>query len=291
MATSSSPLAQVLGSLNLSQASLLVTTAFALPIIILVRFVYAYVRARYEFPGPPVKNFWTGNLDQTMADNVHEKWLQWNREYGHVFQTWNGLFSRVIYIGDPEMINTIANANWSKSAAQYDGFRPLSGDALFVQTNHEKWKMQRKRLAPAFQPQIIEAQYAAFAKHLTHYVDILDGASADGKSLDFASLHVLLSLDFIGDIAYGVEFHALSHGLDCRISQLLEIVLPELMKCGLFPLRAKFPILKSTKEMHRAIAELRGMAEKAVESARHTADATNDNSNKRSKKIFEILAK
>lgn len=37
------------------------------------RFVHFYVRARSQFPGPPVKNFWVGNLDQTMANNVHEK--------------------------------------------------------------------------------------------------------------------------------------------------------------------------------------------------------------------------
>ena len=68
-----------------------------------VRFLHIYLRARSQFPGPPVKDFWTGNLDQTMADDVHEKvrhsndaynyfltmeqWLQWNREYGHIFQT------------------------------------------------------------------------------------------------------------------------------------------------------------------------------------------------------------
>lgn len=65
------------------------------------------------------------------------------------------------------MITTIANSNWPKSSAQYDGFRPLSGDALFVLTDHEKWRVQRKRLAPAFQPNVIDAQYACFAKHLT----------------------------------------------------------------------------------------------------------------------------
>ncbi|KAL9126809.1 MAG: hypothetical protein Q9217_004204 [Psora testacea] len=257
----------------------------------MVRFTCVYIRARHEFPGPPVKNFWTGNLDQTMADNVHEKWLQWNREYGHVFQTWNGPFSRVIYIGDPAMITTIANSNWPKSSAQYDGFRPLSGDALFVQTNHEKWHIQRKRLAPAFQPQIIDAQYAGFAKHLNHYVEYLDIAARDKTVVDFSSLHVLLSLDFIGDIAYGGDFHALAHGSDCRIMQLFDIVLPELMKCGLFPLRAKIPILKRTREMHRAIAELRLMAEKAVENVRHTNDASHEKYNKSSNKIFEILAK
>ncbi|KAL8812287.1 MAG: hypothetical protein Q9223_001156 [Gallowayella weberi] len=264
-----------MGGLKVAQHAFLVTTILAL--IKAVHFIYVYVRARYQFPGPPVKNFWTGNLDQTMADNVHEKW--------------NGLFSRVIYIGDPGMITAITNSNWPKSAAQYDGFRPLSGDALFIQTDHEKWHMQRKRLAPAFQPNIIDAQYPCFAKHLTHYVEYLDTAATKGNAVDFSLLHVILTLDFIGEIAYGVDFQALANVSDCRISQLFEIILPELMKCGLFPLRAKLPIMKKTREMHRAIAELRQMAEKAVENVRQTDDAAPETYGKRSKRIFEILAK
>jgi cytochrome P450 len=65
------------------------------------------------------------------------------------------------------MIAKIATANWPKSTQQYKGFRPLNGDALFVQTDHERWKVQRKRLAPAFQPSVINEQYPCFAKHLT----------------------------------------------------------------------------------------------------------------------------
>lgn len=122
-------------------------------------------------------------------------------------------------------------------------------------------------------------------------MEYLDIAARDQTFVDFSLLHVILTLDFIGEIAYGVNFRALANVSDCRISQLFEIILPELMKCGLFPLRAKFPILKKTREMHRAIAELRQMAEKAVENVRHTDDTSHENYNKRSKKIFEILAK
>lgn len=80
---------------------------------------------------------------------------------------WNGLFGRVIYIGNPQIIDEIATANWQKSAEQYDGFRPLSGDALFIQMNHDRWKSQKKRLAPAFSPQVIDSQYFCLTKHLT----------------------------------------------------------------------------------------------------------------------------
>lgn len=32
-----------------------------------------YWTARLQFPGPPVKNVWIGNLDQTMMPDIHEK--------------------------------------------------------------------------------------------------------------------------------------------------------------------------------------------------------------------------
>ncbi|KAI1307112.1 cytochrome P450 46A1 [Xylaria venustula] len=255
---------------------------------ILLRFIVSYTRARRQFPGPPVKNIFLGNLDQTMGNDVHEKWISWNREYGQIFQTWNGLFSRVIYIGDPRLVAEIATSNWPKSAAQYDGFKPLDGDALFVQTNQERWKMQSKRLAPAFQPSVIQQQYPCLARHIGNYVKQLDHAAETKSVIDLSSLNILLSLDFIGDIAFGTSFNAINQGPDCRIAQLLEMILPELMKCGLFPLRGKIPIFKKTRIMNSAITELRDMAKEAVKDAR--GENSVDGEKKPDKKIFEILA-
>ncbi|KAK5626570.1 hypothetical protein RRF57_002285 [Xylaria bambusicola] len=262
-------------------AALLTSTA-------LIRFIVAYTRARLQFPGPPVKNIFLGNLDQTMGNDVHEKWIGWNREYGQIFQTWNGLFSRVIYIGDPAVVAEIATSNWPKSASQYDGFKPLDGDALFVQTNQERWKMQSKRLAPAFQPSVIQQQYPCLANHIKNYVRQLDRAAETKSVIDLSGLNILLSLDFIGDIAFGTSFNAINQGPDCRIAQLLEMILPELMKCGLFPLRGKIPIFKTTRIMNRAITELRDMAKEAVKDARSKEIVDSDK--KPEKKIFEILA-
>lgn len=110
--------------------------------------------------------------------------------------------------------------------------------------------------------------------------------------MDISSLNVLLTLDFMGDIAYGVDLHALSQGKNCRIVQLFDTILPELIKCGLFPLRAALPILGRTRRMHRAIDEVRTMAVNAVESARQIHDATKGESeNRLSNKIFDILTR
>ena len=49
-----------------------ITLGFIVALVTL-RFLTSYQKARKQFPGPPIKNFWTGNLDQTLADNVHEK--------------------------------------------------------------------------------------------------------------------------------------------------------------------------------------------------------------------------
>ncbi|CZS99106.1 uncharacterized protein RAG0_07577 [Rhynchosporium agropyri] len=107
---------------------------------------------------------------------------------------WNGPFSRIIYIGDPDMIFKITTANWPKSSLQYDGFQPLSGDALFVQTIHEIWRVQRKRVAPAFQPQVIDQQYSYVTKHLLNYIRLLDVAAETHTIRDISTLNILLTL-------------------------------------------------------------------------------------------------
>ncbi len=80
---------------------------------------------------------------------------------------WNGCFSRVIYVGDPAIVAAIANANWPKAESQYEGFRCLSGNALFMPKAHGQWLRHRKSLSPAFGPQNIKMQYPVLVKYLT----------------------------------------------------------------------------------------------------------------------------
>ena len=126
---------------------------------------------------------------------------------------------------------------------------------------------------------------------MQNFVQHLDSAAQDGRVVDLSSLNILLSLDFIGDIAFGTQLNAIVEGPQCRISQLFEMILPELMKCGLFPLRGKVPIMKKTRIMNRAIAELRGMARDAIRNVRKTPEGQEIcGATKPGKKIFEILA-
>lgn len=68
-----------------------------LVVVLLARFMYTYRKALKQFPGPPIKSFWTGNLDQTMADDVHEKWRNWHNQYGPIFQTVSKLYTCNLY--------------------------------------------------------------------------------------------------------------------------------------------------------------------------------------------------
>lgn len=118
----------------------------------------------------------------------------------------------------------------------------------------------------------------------------LDVAATNNNIIDFSALNVLLTLDFVGEVAFGIDLQALEQGENCRVLQIFDIVLPELMKCGLFPLRAKVPIFKSTRNMHCAIGELRALAKHAVSSCRKH-DSSLLPQSKPGKRIFEILAK
>jgi hypothetical protein len=108
--------------------------------------------------------------------------------------------------------------------------------------------------------------------------------------MDQSSLYIRLTLDFISDITYGAEFNALLEGKDCRIMRLLDIILPELMKYGFFPLRSAIPILSKMRKMYHAIAELRLMAQEAIESARkNLEDESQDRDEKPGSRVFDIL--
>lgn len=53
----------------------------------LALFLVAYFKARRQFPGPPIASILSGNLPDTMTDDIHEKWRSWHRTYGPVYQT------------------------------------------------------------------------------------------------------------------------------------------------------------------------------------------------------------
>lgn len=57
------------------QISTLGVAAFALLALALytTRFIIWYRKARKQFPGPPVKSVWNGNLDEVLKDDIHEK--------------------------------------------------------------------------------------------------------------------------------------------------------------------------------------------------------------------------
>ena len=174
--------------------------------------------------------------------------------------------------------------------------------------DQERWKQQRKALAPAFQPRVVHEQYPSLQKYLhvsSGFPDLqslslrgssvmqrmivaVDGVARRNSVIDLSSLHVLLTLDFVGEVAFGTEINAIRDGEDCRILRIFHDVLPELMKCGLFPLRAKIPIMESTRRMHRGIKQLRTMGLAAVQSARSCDEKTHSQTGR--KRIFEILA-
>ncbi|KAL5513647.1 hypothetical protein ACEPAH_4046 [Sanghuangporus vaninii] len=156
--------------------------------------------------------------------------------------------------------------------------------------DQEWWKQQRKGIASAFQPQTVNEQHPTLQKFLMKSIEEIDGAAKHGSLIDFSTFYALLTLEFVGEVAFGTELNAIRDGENCHILQIFHIVLPELMKCGFFPLRAKIPVMKNTRLMYLEIKELRELVYIAVQSARASDNETTLESSTGSKRIFEILA-
>ncbi|CAF0756412.1 unnamed protein product [Adineta steineri] len=97
----------------------------------------------------------------------------------------------------------------------------------------------------------------------------------------------LITIDFLGEIAFGETFNALKLGKTCQIMQLLYSILPELIKCAVFPLRGQLPVLSETRKMHQDIKTLRRLCQESIRKTRNVQDSDMSLNKNR---IFEILA-
>ncbi|KAL1920359.1 uncharacterized protein VTP21DRAFT_736 [Calcarisporiella thermophila] len=249
-----------------------------------VKWVYQLWRATAQFPGPKGKLL-SGNLEELISDDAHKHWVAWNRKYGQIFQVWSW-FQRIVFVGDPEVVAEIANKNYAKDPLVYKGFQHLSGNGLFSQMNQFLWKQQRKSLSPAFAPKMIREQHPAMQHYAQILLEKLDRAAEEDSVVDMSVEMILLTVDILGELAFGCRFDALKQSEDCEIMQLLRSILPELIKCAMFPLRGHIPILSVTRKMHQDIATLRALGERSVRDARERLEKGGRVGNY----IFEILA-
>ncbi|CAF1045876.1 unnamed protein product [Adineta ricciae] len=257
----------------------------------IVAFYFAYKLFKYScqtihFPGP--KGSWyNGNLKELLADNAHEYWVKWNREYGQIFEVHSSCFSRLIFVGNPEVINHLCLRNYLKDEKVYNGFKYLSGNGLFSQLDPVQWKKQRSALAPSFSHANVYQQHHIMQEYMNILIEKLDLAIEQKKLVNISNEITLITIDFLGEIAFGQTFDALKLGENCLLMQLLQSILPELIKCAVFPLRGQFPILRVTRKMHEDIKKLRSICQASIKTAREM-----DESDRLFKKerIFEILA-
>ena len=248
--------------------------------------LFKYSRQTIRFPGP--KGSWyNGNLNELLADNAHEYWVKWNREYGQIFEVYSSYFSRLIFVGNPEVINHICLKNYPKDQKVYDGFKFLSGDGLFSQLNQALWKRQRQALAPAFSHQNVRHQHYIMQKYMNVLMQKLNLAVDKKELIDISTEITLITIDFLGEIAFGETFDALKLGKNCHMMNLLQSILPELIKCAVFPLRGQVPILSDTRKMHQDIKKLRLLCQGSIIKVRE-AEQSDPSFNKN--RIFEILA-
>ncbi|CAF1534008.1 unnamed protein product [Adineta steineri] len=226
-------------------------------------------------------------MTELLADNAHEYWLKWNREHGQIFEVYTSFFTRLIFVGNPEVIKFICSKNYPKDEKVYTGFKYLSGDGLFAQLNQELWKKQRRALAPAFSHANVRHQHYIMQKYMSVLIEKLDLCAENKQIVDISIEMTLITIDFLGEIAFGETFNALKLGKTCQIMQLLYSILPELIKCAVFPLRGQLPVLSETRKMHQDIKTLRRLCQESIRKTRNVQDSDmslNEN------RIFEILA-
>jgi len=110
---------------------------------------------------------------------------------------------------DPAAINHVLKDNFDnyvKGPQFVFNLRPLLGDGIF-NTNGNNWKQQRQTASHLFKVRELRNMVPVFVRHAQELLELLK--ENEGQVLDFQDLICSVTLDSIGEIAFGKSIHSL----------------------------------------------------------------------------------
>ncbi|KAH3861757.1 cytochrome P450 3A24-like [Dreissena polymorpha] len=170
---------------------------------------YMYLRwhfsvfRRLSIPGPE-PNIITGNLVQILRMGQLDAMLTWGRKYGRVFGYFEG-WTPVIAVADPDILREILVKDFNNYRSRKPfPLAPRKSLGLFLE-NGDQWKKSRTSLTPAFSSGKLRDMFATINSSVDHLVCNTDDKCNIGETFDVYSLYQRLTLDVIGQCAFGLQ--------------------------------------------------------------------------------------
>ncbi|RHZ34174.1 hypothetical protein DYB31_011186 [Aphanomyces astaci] len=180
---------------------------------------------RKLLPGPPPTNYLLGNALQTRRSiatwqsttDYPEPYLSWLNQYGSAVY-YRELFNHTVMLSDPKALQHVLDI--------------VMGEGL-VSSEGAKHDAQRKMLNPHFTAAQVKGFVKVFEQLATRCcATILEAAATAHTRLDMASVLQTLTLEIIGQVAFGFDFHEHPEALGAY--QQLQLAPSPLLLIGMF---------------------------------------------------------
>jgi len=170
-----------------------------------------YIFSQLGLPGPQ-PNWWGGNIDQLRKEKLPFKVLQqWTKQYGKLYGYFEGSHP-VIVSTDLDFLKGVFIKNFNS----FHGRKPFAiqphpdneyaSHMLFARGN--RWKRLRAICNPAFASSKLKQLAPAMIAKVDILLDKLHSAVANEDSINIHECYQALTLDVIGETAFGIEVSA-----------------------------------------------------------------------------------
>jgi cytochrome P450 len=254
---------------------------------------YAQYKKHRQFgiPSPnPVFPF--GNNLQIIAkirDRTLPTWrANLHKDLGPVIQeySWFGKPS-FVHVDDPDLIEfvTVKN-NYIKNTEFYSALQKLTGHGLFSELNPILWKQQRRTISHAFSNLNIRHQIPILQQKLRVMMAKFDQKSASKQAIDIDNWFIMLTLDFIGESAFGVTFDTMTKEKPNEVVEIINNSISTILESFRKPW-VGLPFHPKTIKMNAEIKQLRDIVRNIM--TEHRAKPKDEENSAKEQTLFELL--
>lgn len=213
--------------------------------------------------------------------------VEMHAKYGPAFQIFSWLGKPfLIYLADPDLTEHLLIDNYTNRLPSfYHGLSPLLGHGLLTEMSYRDWKTQRRTILPAFSPTNIRNQIPILQKKLRVLLDKLAQKAETSEYVDIDTWFVRLTLDFIGESAFNVEFNSLEEEKDNEVIHLIGYSLDFLLQAIRIPI-LMLPIFPSSIKCRKYIKRLHAIIQNIINEYRKRPQSALTSGNKT---LFELL--
>ena len=162
-------------------------------------------RRRPPAPQPLTKALGPLGLYRALRTNAVSAWRQ--EAYEEPYIADRNILGGFVLLGDPDLVRHVLidnAANYPKDDLQLEKLEPAVGRGLLT-ADGESWRLQRRTVAPLFQPQSVERYLAPMAVSLDAMLARWERHAQTGAVIDVALEMTTLTYDIISRTVFSHE--------------------------------------------------------------------------------------